>query len=181
MIKFFKPSALWKGPHRQFCLRYLPLIQHGPRFSCCVIRSKTATQTIYEESLGLPRRIFYGSGSFVRSISMPTGFITRSLIHNTQTRGFKIETRLTGSTPGSENSNDTGRTLSRRSIVVKVKDLEKYLRLRGYFALKWVLSLLGLAGFGIYMFREPIKDNLSDEVADVASRSLSRYQSIDKS
>lgn len=68
--------------------------------------------------------------------------------------------------------NENSRSLSRRSIVVKVKDLEKYLRMRGYFTLKWAISLLGIAGFAIYMFREPIKENLSDEVADVASRSL---------
>eukprot|EP00794_Sanderia_malayensis_P020493 gene20493-22509_t len=63
-------------------------------------------------------------------------------------------------------------SISRSSVVVKVKDLEEHLRIRGYSTLRWGLGILSAVGFGIYMFREPIKDNLSDEVADVASRSL---------
>ena len=69
---------------------------------------------------------------------------------------------------------DVANGLSKNSIVVKVKDLENYLRVRGYSTMKWGIAILGVLGFVIYMFREPIKENLSDEVADVATRSLGR-------
>ena len=65
--------------------------------------------------------------------------------------------------------------IPRRSMVVRVMDLEKYLKKGGSLTLYWAMSILGLAGFAIYMFREPIKVNLSDEVADVASRSLGLF------
>lgn len=64
---------------------------------------------------------------------------------------------------------------SKNSVVVKVKDLENYLRIRGYSTLRVGITILLVTGFGIYMFREPIRENISDEVADVASRSLGLY------
>ena len=38
-----------------------------------------------------------------------------------------------------------------------------------------IFCAVGFGAFSLYMFREPIKENLSDEVADVASRSLGRH------
>ena len=40
--------------------------------------------------------------------------------------------------------------------------------------LRWGLSALLLAGLAIYVFREPLRENVADEVADVASRSLGK-------
>ena len=40
--------------------------------------------------------------------------------------------------------------------------------------LRWGLSALVLAGLAIYVFREPLRENVADEVADVASRSLGK-------
>ena len=68
-----------------------------------------------------------------------------------------------------------GITSAKNSVVVKVKDLENYLRIRGYSTLRVGIAILVVTGFGIYMFREPIRENISDEVADVASRSLGLY------
>ena len=68
-----------------------------------------------------------------------------------------------------------GITSAKNSVVVKVKDLDNYLRIRGYSTLRVGIAILLATGFGIYMFREPIRENISDEVADVASRSLGLY------
>lgn len=40
--------------------------------------------------------------------------------------------------------------------------------------LRWGLSAFVLAGLAIYAFREQLRENVADEVADVASRSLGK-------
>ena len=54
--------------------------------------------------------------------------------------------------------------------------LEESLRVRGYSILRWGLAVLLVTGFGIYIFREPLRENVADEVADVASRSLGKVE-----
>ncbi|KAJ7376497.1 hypothetical protein OS493_034233 [Desmophyllum pertusum] len=58
------------------------------------------------------------------------------------------------------------------TILQRLHDLEESFRVRGYSILRWGLSALVVAGLVIYVFREPLRENVADEVADVASRSL---------
>jgi len=58
------------------------------------------------------------------------------------------------------------------TILQRLHDLEESFRVRGHSVLRWGLSALIVAGFVIYIFREPLRENVADEVADVASRSL---------
>ena len=70
--------------------------------------------------------------------------------------------------------------ITKSYIAVTLTELEDSLSkryLRGYtrFQSRLALTLLMIIGLSIvtiYMFREPIKENISDEVADVASRSM---------
>ena len=60
------------------------------------------------------------------------------------------------------------------TILQRLHDLEESFRVRGHSVLRWGLSALVVAGFVIYIFREPLRENVADEVADVASRSLGK-------
>lgn len=60
------------------------------------------------------------------------------------------------------------------TILQRLHDLEESFRVRGHSVLRWGLSALIVAGFVIYIFREPLRENVADEVADVASRSLGK-------
>mgnify|MGYP006973407228 CR=1 FL=1 len=60
------------------------------------------------------------------------------------------------------------------TILQRLHDLEESFRVRGHSVLRWGLSALVLAGLAIYVFREPLRENVADEVADVASRSLGK-------
>lgn len=60
------------------------------------------------------------------------------------------------------------------TILQRLHDLEESFRVRGHSILRWGLSALVVAGFAIYIFREPLRENVADEVADVASRSLGK-------
>lgn len=60
------------------------------------------------------------------------------------------------------------------TILQRLHDLEQSFRVRGYSVLRWGLSALIVTGFTIYVFREPLRENMADEVADVASRSLGK-------
>lgn len=60
------------------------------------------------------------------------------------------------------------------TILQRLQDLEESFRVRGHSILRWGLSALVIAGFVIYIFREPLRENVADEVADVASRSLGK-------
>ena len=99
--------------------------------------------------------------------------------------GRALTTRTSASPSPPANEKDGSKTrlhphymesIAKSSVVVKVKDLEEHWRIKGYSTFRWGLGILVLVGFGIYMFREPIKENLSDEVADVATRSLGGYR-----
>lgn len=61
-----------------------------------------------------------------------------------------------------------------QSITDRLHYIEESMRIRGYSVLKWGLGLLMSVLLGLYMFREPLKDNVADEIADVASRSLGK-------
>lgn len=60
------------------------------------------------------------------------------------------------------------------TILQRLHELEESFRVRGHSVLRWGLSALVVAGFVIYIFREPLRENVADEVADVASRSLGK-------
>lgn len=60
------------------------------------------------------------------------------------------------------------------TILQRLHDLEQSFRVRGHSVLRWGLSVLVVAGFIIYVFRETLRENVADEVADVASRSLGK-------
>lgn len=59
-----------------------------------------------------------------------------------------------------------------QSILDRLHRLEETLHIRGYSVLRWGLGLVVAVGLAVYMFREPLKENVADEIADVASRSL---------
>ena len=60
------------------------------------------------------------------------------------------------------------------TILQRLHDLEQSFRVRGHSVLRWGLIALVVAGFVIYVFRETLRENVADEVADVASRSLGK-------
>ena len=60
------------------------------------------------------------------------------------------------------------------TILQRLHVLEESFRVRGHSVLRWGLIALIVAGFVIYIFREPLRENVADEVADVASRSLGK-------
>lgn len=60
------------------------------------------------------------------------------------------------------------------TILQRLHDLEESFRVRGHSVLRLGLSALIVAGIIIYIFREPLRENVADEVADVASRSLGK-------
>ncbi|XP_057316178.1 uncharacterized protein LOC130657222 isoform X1 [Hydractinia symbiolongicarpus] len=71
-------------------------------------------------------------------------------------------------------------SITKSHVAVALQDLEDSL-LRRYFKkytkyqIRFIyvtLAILGVGGLTLYVFREPIKNNLSGEMADVASRSL---------
>ena len=64
------------------------------------------------------------------------------------------------------------------NILQRLHDLEESFRVRGHSVLRWGLSALIVAGFIIYIFREPLRENVADEVADVASRSLGKLRKL---
>ena len=61
-----------------------------------------------------------------------------------------------------------------QSILERLHRLEETLHIRGYSVLRWGLGLVVAVGLAVYMFREPLKENVADEIADVASRSLGK-------
>ena len=60
------------------------------------------------------------------------------------------------------------------TVLQRLHDLEQSFRVRGHSVLRWGISALVVAGFAIYVFRETLRENVADEVADVASRSLGK-------
>ena len=60
------------------------------------------------------------------------------------------------------------------TILQRLQELEEAFRVRGHSVLRWGLSAVIVSGFVIYIFREQLKENVADEVADVASRSLGK-------
>jgi len=64
------------------------------------------------------------------------------------------------------------------TILQRLHDLEESFRVRGHSVLRWGISALIVAGFVIYIFREPLRENVADEVADVASRSLGKSRKL---
>ena len=59
-------------------------------------------------------------------------------------------------------------------VVSQIQQLEESSRFHGYSTLRWGLSgFVVLFGF-VYFFRDRLRDNVADEVADVASRSMGK-------
>ncbi|XP_028398794.1 uncharacterized protein LOC114522327 [Dendronephthya gigantea] len=57
-------------------------------------------------------------------------------------------------------------------LVHKIHNLEESSRFHGYSTLRWGVSIITVTLVTIYVFRDQLRDNVADEVADVASRSL---------
>ena len=49
------------------------------------------------------------------------------------------------------------------------------MRVKGYSLLRWGLVAVAVMGITLYFFREEVRENVADEVAEVASRSLGKY------
>jgi len=109
----------------------------------------------------------------------------RSVIQQTQ----HLQNRKTSTESNSRNNNQHDHiphstyihSITKSHVLNTLNEVEnsmirKYLRGYSRFQTRLIFAILasvGLGCFSLYMFREPIKDNLSDEVADVATRSLS--------
>ena len=57
-------------------------------------------------------------------------------------------------------------------LVSRIHNLEESSRFHGYSTLRWGLSIVVTVLAGVYLFRDQLRDNVADEVADVASRSM---------
>lgn len=57
-------------------------------------------------------------------------------------------------------------------LVSRIHSLEELSRFHGYSTLRWGLSIIVAALAGVYFFRDQLRDNVADEFADVASRSM---------
>lgn len=62
------------------------------------------------------------------------------------------------------------------SILERLHSLENKVRIYGYSTIRWGLGLVFLLGVGVYIFRESLRENVADEVAGVASRSLGKLE-----
>ena len=59
-------------------------------------------------------------------------------------------------------------------LVSRIHNLEESSRFHGYSTLRWGLSIIIAVLAGVYLFRDKLRDNVADEVADVASRSMGK-------
>ena len=57
-------------------------------------------------------------------------------------------------------------------LVSRIHSLEESSRFHGYSTLRWGLSVIVTVLASVYLFRDQLRDNVADEVADVASRSM---------
>ena len=65
-------------------------------------------------------------------------------------------------------------------LVSRIHNLEELSRFHGYSTLRWGLSIIVATLLGVYLFRDQLRDNVADEVADVASRSMGKSDQIDQ-
>ncbi|XP_001629412.2 uncharacterized protein LOC5508870 [Nematostella vectensis] len=66
------------------------------------------------------------------------------------------------------------------AMIERLHDLEERYRVRGYSLLRWGLGLVVMGVISLYLFREELRENVADEVADVASRSLGDENVVNK-
>lgn len=59
-------------------------------------------------------------------------------------------------------------------LVSQIHNLEESSRFHGYSTLRWGVSIITVTLVTVYVFRDQLRDNVADEVADVASRSMGR-------
>lgn len=62
--------------------------------------------------------------------------------------------------------------ISAASVVERLHELEERMRVKGYNVLRWGLAAIVVLSATVYLFREEVRENVADEVAGVASRSL---------
>lgn len=62
--------------------------------------------------------------------------------------------------------------ISAASVVQRLHELEETMRVKGYNVLRWGLAAIAVLSAIVYLFREEVRENVADEVAGVASRSL---------
>lgn len=60
-------------------------------------------------------------------------------------------------------------------LLSKIHSLEESSRFHGYSILRWGLSIAFAILASIYLFRDELRENVADEVADVASRSMGKH------
>ena len=142
-----------------------------------------------QKSLFLNRYLFYVSYRTSQGCSSSTGFhsnvslLTHRLISVERVKNRNLVARRFASSHESpqQPKKQVESPLDANShhhhtitILQRLHDLEESFRVRGHSVLRWGLSALVVAGFVIYIFREPLRENVADEVADVASRSLGK-------
>ncbi|RDD44566.1 hypothetical protein TrispH2_003718 [Trichoplax sp. H2] len=66
------------------------------------------------------------------------------------------------------------------TIVLSRHDIENFIRSHGNAAFKLTIGITMFLFLTVYIFREYIRENMADEVADVASRSLSDVQVVNQ-
>lgn len=64
------------------------------------------------------------------------------------------------------------------SVVQRLHDIEESMRVKGYSLLRWGLVAIAMVVTTLYFFREEVRDNVADEVAVVATKSLGKLMLI---
>ena len=145
-------------------------------FNLCSQKSTVFTRYVFALSCRKSPRFF--SSSFYSKFSAGSTVVPRgTCVHSS--RGFgndqASEQPPKQERTGVSNEVDTPPHHPHTSTILqRLHDLEESFRVRGHSVLRWGLSALIVAGFVIYIFREPLRENVADEVADVASRSLGK-------
>lgn len=62
------------------------------------------------------------------------------------------------------------------SVVQRLHGIEESMRVKGYSLLRWGLVAIVVMITTLYLFREEVRENVADEVAVVASKSLGRLK-----
>lgn len=146
-------------------------------FNLCYQKSTVFTKCVLTLSCCNSPRFF--SSSFYSKFSPSSTVVPRrgTCVHGSRKFGSDQASEQFKKQAGSGDSNvvDTAPDHPHtNTILQRLHDLEESFRVRGHSVLRWGLSALIVAGFIIYIFREPLRENVADEVADVASRSLGK-------
>ena len=142
-------------------------------FSCCksqTIVARKGCKTFLRDTV--TTSVYRAAYSVLKPGKSSSAFQTRGTLrtlgNNRSPGGVKKENEPQTSSTEDVHSHQT------ITILQRLHDLEQSFNYRGYSVLRWGLISTIVLGLAIYVFREPLRENVADEVADVASRSLGK-------